>query len=59
MKQGKLNQRWRPYYQIVEQTGPVTFKVLDQFGNEVKSNLKRAKIEDYDIPEVTEKGKSV
>ena len=47
-------------YQIVEQTGPVTFKVWDHLMNKVKivhvNDLKRATIEEWDIPMVTEKG---
>lgn len=36
VRQGKLNQKWRPYYRIVEQTGQVTFKFWDQLRNKVK-----------------------
>lgn len=60
VRQGKLEQKWRPYYRIVEQTGPVTFKIWDQLRNKVKNNdIKRATIEVWGIPEVTVKERPI
>ena len=49
LREGKLSQRWKLYYKIVEQTGPVSFIIWDQVSGKVKwahaNDLKPAKIE--------------
>ena len=50
LKDGKLDQRWSPYYRIVEQTGPVSFVIWDQLTSKVRrvhtNDIKLAEIED-------------
>lgn len=46
VRQGNLDQRQRPYYRIIEQTGAVTIKIWDQLRNKKKNmhanDIKRA-----------------
>jgi len=61
VRQGKLDQRWRPCHRIVEQTGPVSFLIWDQVSGKVKrahaNDLKLAEIDEWEIPEPSTKKK--
>ena len=54
-RKGKLDSKWRPYYRIVQQLSPATFKVrnqLDQTETTVHAeHLNKVKIGDWNIPE--------
>lgn len=63
MRKGKLDQKWRPYYRIVEQTGSVNFVIWDQIGGKIKwvhtSDLKLVEIEEWDVPAREQRKKMV
>ena len=46
--------RWRPYYVIVEKTGPVSYRIRDQLTGSVSKahgeHLRAASIEEWEIP---------
>lgn len=53
-RQSKLQSRWKPFYRIIEQTSPVTFKIKNQLDGKVtkahKELLRFAKIDQWEIP---------
>lgn len=53
-RQSKLQAKWKPFYRIIEQTSPVTFKIKIQLDGKVtkahKELLRFAKIDEWDIP---------
>lgn len=53
-RQSKLQAKWKPFYRIIEQTSPVTFKIKNQLDGKVtkahKELLRFAKIDEWDIP---------
>jgi hypothetical protein len=53
-RQSKLQSKWKPFYRIVEQISPLTFKIKNQLGGKVtkahKELLQLAKIDEWDIP---------
>lgn len=53
-KKGKLDVRWRPYYVIIEKTGPVSYRIRDQLtGSVIKTHaehLRAASIDEWKIP---------
>ena len=62
-RQGKLDQKWRPYYRIVEKTSPVTFVIWNQLAEKVKrvhaNDLKLAELREWENPQVTNIGRSI
>ena len=50
LRDGKLDQRWSPYYRIVEQTGPGSFIIWDQLMGKVRrvhaNDIKLAEIDE-------------
>ena len=61
LRDGKLDQRWSPYYRIVEQTGPVSFIIWDQLAGKVKrvhaNDIKLAEIEEWKMDGVATRQK--
>ncbi|KAK6167883.1 hypothetical protein SNE40_021812 [Patella caerulea] len=55
LQKHKLQERWTPYYRIIEQTSPVSFIIHNQLtGRTTKSNaqdLRLAKLDNWQIPE--------
>lgn len=55
LSEGKLDQRWEPYYRILERTGPVSFVIWDQMAGRTKransNDLKLAEIADWEVSE--------
>ena len=53
-KRGKLDMRWRPYYVVIENTGPVSYRIRDQLTCSVTKahaeHLRAASIEEWEIP---------
>ena len=53
-RRGKLDKRWKPYYIVIEKTGPVSYKIKDQLTSSVvkvhAEQLRQAKIEQWVIP---------
>lgn len=53
-RQSKLQSKWKPFYRIIEQTSPVTFKIKNQLDGKVtkahKELLRFANIDEWDIP---------
>jgi hypothetical protein len=53
-RQSKLQSKWKPFYRIVEQISPQTFKIKTQLDGKVtkahKELLRLAKIDERDIP---------
>ena len=53
-RRGKLDMRWRPYYVVVEKTGPVSYRIRDQLTGSVTKthaeHLRAASIEEWEIP---------
>ena len=62
-RQGKLDQKWRPYNRIVEKTSPVIFVIWDQLAGKVKrvhaNDLKLAELSEWENPLVENNGKSI
>lgn len=54
-RKGKLDKRWKPYYVVIEKTGPVSYKIRDQLTSSVTKvhaeHLRAASIEKWDIPD--------
>ena len=54
-RKGKLDKRWKPYYVVVEKTGPVSYKIRDQLTSSITKvhaeHLRAASIEKWDIPD--------
>lgn len=54
-REGKLDQRWEPYYWIVEQTGPVSYVIWDQVSGRARrahaNDLKAAEIANLEMSE--------
>lgn len=50
----KLDNKWTPYYRIIEQTGPVSFKVRNQLTGEVTKaharHLRLANVDEWSLP---------
>ena len=61
MRDGNLDQRWSPYYRIVEQTGPVSFIIWDQLTGKVRrvhaNDIKLAEIEEWKVDGIATKQK--
>ena len=61
VRHGKLDMRWRPYYRIVEKTGPVSFIIWDQISGTRKrahaNDLKLAEIDEWKVPRIKEPDK--
>ena len=55
-KRNKLDQRWRPYYTIIQKTGPVSYRLKDQLtGSITKAHaeqLRAANIDNWKLPTV-------
>ena len=53
-KRGKLDMRWRPYYVVIENTGPVSYRISDQLTGSVTKvhaeHLRAASVEEWEIP---------
>ena len=53
-RQNKLDKKWKPFYRIVQQLSPVTFRVRNQLnGSELNvhaEHLREAKVSDWNIP---------
>ena len=53
-KRGKLDVRWRSYYVVIENTGPVSYRIRDQLTGSVTKapaeHLRAASIEEWEIP---------
>ena len=62
-RQGKLDQKWRPYYRIVEKTSLVTFVIWDQLVGKVTmvhaNDLKLAELREWENPQVENNGRSI
>ena len=62
-RDAKLDQRWNPYYRIVEQTGPMSFMIWDQLSGKVKrvhaNDIKLAEIEEWKVGSVETKQKKL
>lgn len=56
VRKGKLDPRWKPYYRIVKQTGPVTYKIWDQLTNKMMrvhaSDICEANIREWEMPNI-------
>ena len=54
-RKNKLDQRWKPFYTVIERTGPVSYRVRDQLTGQVSKahaeRLREAKINQWNIPE--------
>ena len=53
-KRRKLDVRWRPYYVVIENTGPVSYRITDQLTGSVTNthaeHLRAASNEEWEIP---------
>jgi hypothetical protein len=53
-RQSKLQSKWKPFYRIIEQISPVTFKIKNQLDGKVtkahKELLRLAKLDEWEIP---------
>ena len=53
-RQSKLQSKWKPFYRIIEQISPVTFKIKNQLDGKVtkahKELLRLAKLDQWEIP---------
>ena len=53
-KRGKLDVCWRPYYAVIENTGPVSYRIRNQLTGSVTKahaeHLRAASIEEWEIP---------
>ncbi|XP_062587953.1 superoxide-generating NADPH oxidase heavy chain subunit C-like [Saccostrea cucullata] len=53
-RQSKLQSKWKPFYRIIEQISPVTFKIKSQLDGKVtkahKELLRLAKIDEWELP---------
>ena len=53
-RKSKLEGRWCPYYRIIEQTSPVSFKLKNQLGGSVTKahaeHIRLANVGDWEIP---------
>ena len=62
-RQGKVDTRWKPYYRIVEQTGPVTFIIWDQLSGKVKrahaNDLKLAELRSWETSIIENSGRPI
>ena len=63
LRQRKLDKRWDHYYRVIDQTGPVTFKIWDQISRKVKrshvNDLKFAGLEEWEISKIKETNRRV
>ena len=54
-RHGKLDMSWRPYYRIVEKSGPVSFVIWDQISGTTKrahANDPLAEVEEWKAPKI-------
>lgn len=55
LRKSKLEERWKPYYRIIEQTSPVSFIIKNQLdGTTTKAHaehLRLAKIDEWELPQ--------
>ena len=55
VRKSKLDPKWTPFYRIVEQISPVTFKIKNQLNQTEQvthaSHLRKVKVGDWNIPE--------
>ena len=62
-RQGKLDQKWRLYYRMVEKTSLITFIIWNQLAGKVKrvhaNNLKLAELREWENPQVENNGRSI
>ena len=53
-RKSKLDNKWTPYYRVVEQTGPVSFKVRNQLTGDVTKaharHLRLANLDEWSLP---------
>jgi hypothetical protein len=53
-RQSKLQSKWKPFYRIIEQISPVTFRIKNQLDGKVtkahKELLRLAKLDEWEIP---------
>lgn len=61
LREEKLDQRWKPYYRILKQTGPASFVIWDQMAGTIKrahaNDLELAEKRDWGVTEPQRKEK--